>query len=151
MLLKMNTGKGWKRHSRQKKSTLEDDSREAAGRSAVAVQTDPVDGSPGIRRQTGGSRHREETSAKDPNTGRVRTANQGDPSKPPPPSPPPPSHDTKKHGASCEPCDDIPTLMVPGRIVHNVYPVRYQGTVLYIPTGGFLRPHGLLHKMTSEE
>lgn len=143
----MSTGKRLKRHSRRKKSALEDDTTEAAGRSSAAVQTDPEDGSCGIGRHTRGSHLREETSATDLDTERARAANQGHPSEPSSPC------DTSKQGAGCEPepGDDTLTFMVPGRIVQNVYPVRYQGTVLYIPTGGFLRPHGRLHKMRSEE
>lgn len=143
----MNTGKRSSRHIRRKKSTSGDDTTEAAGRSAVAVQTDPVDGNQ--HRQSEGPQHREETSAGDPHPGRVRAADQGHTSEPPSSS----SRDADKQGAECEraPRDDIPTFMVPQRIVRNVYPVQYQGTVLYIPTGGFLRPHALLHQVRSEE
>lgn len=140
---KMNTGKLSKSQSRRKRSALEDDATKAAGRSDAAAQTDPVGGSYGFGQKIEGSHRGEETSARDPHTGQNRAANQGHANKPSSSS-----CDTNKQGARCQqgPCDDIPTLMVPGRIVQNVYPVKYQGTVLYIPTGGFVRPHELLDK-----
>lgn len=134
---KMDTGKRLKRPSRRKKSALEDGATEAA------VQTDPVNGSCASGPQTGGSHRRQEGSAGDPRAGRVR-GHSDEPSS---------TGDTSQQGAGRGRgrCDDKPTLVVPGRIVQNVYPVRFQGTVLYIPTGGFLQPHGLLDKMRGEE
>lgn len=144
----MNTGKGSRRLHRQKNSALEDDATEVAVRPGAAEQTDPLDGSrSGVDPATKGSHYCEETSARDGHTGRARTANQGQPKASSS------SRDTNNQEAGSErgPYDDIPMFMVPGRIVQTVYPVRYQGTVLYIPTGGFLRPQRLLQKMRSEE
>lgn len=139
----MNTGKRSKQPGRRKQ--LEDDATAAAVRLSASVQTDPVNVSCSKGRQTEGSRHREESSTGDLQTGPARPANQGLSDGPSV------SCDASKQEARCERCNDVPTLMVPERIVQTVYPIRYQGTVLYIPTGGFLPPHGLLHKMRSEE
>lgn len=147
----MSTGKRSRRLHRQKNSALEDDATEVAVRPGAAEQTDPLDGScSGVDPATKGSHHCEETSARDGHAGRARTANQGQPKASSSSSP---SRDTNNREAGSErgPCDDVPMFMVPGRIVQTVYPIRYQGTVLYIPTGGFLRPQQLLQKMRSEE
>lgn len=129
----MNAGK------RSKRSALEAD----AVRRPAAEQMDPPDRSRGgVDPPTEGSHHREKTSARDRHTERTETANQ-----------------EQQNASSSSSCDtnnqetssDVPTSMVPGRIVQTVYPVRYQGTVLYIPTGGFMRPQQLLQKMRSEE
>lgn len=144
----MSTGKRSRRLHRQKNSALEDDAKEVAVRPGAAEQTDPLYGSrSGVDPATKGSHHCEETSARDGHAGRARTANQGQPKASSP------SRDTnnREAGSEREPCDDVPMFMVPGRIVQTVYPIRYQGTVLYIPTGGFLRPQQLLQKMRSEE
>lgn len=145
----MSTSKRSKRLHRQKSSAPEDDAAEAAVRPGAAEQTDPLDGRrSGVNPPTESSHHREETSARDRHTVRARTVNHGQPEASSSASS---DANNQEAGSKQGLCDDIPTFMVPGRIVQTAYPVRFQGTVLNIPTGGFLRPQRLLQKMRSEE
>lgn len=82
-----------------------------------------------------GSHHREETSAQDAHMGQASSMNQGQ------------SNVLRSR--------DVNNREQPGansQIVKNLCPVRYMNRVLYIPTGGFLRPqHLVLQSMESEE
>lgn len=94
-----------------------------------------------------GSHHGEETSAQDVHMGQASSMNQGQ-------SNVLRSHDVNNQevGPIQGSSNDVPVLRHPEQIVKNLCPVRYLNRVLYIPTGGFLRPqHLVLQSMETEE
>lgn len=94
-----------------------------------------------------GSHHCEETSAQDVHMGQAGSMNQGQ-------SNVLRSHDVNNQevGPNQGSSNDVPASRRPEQIVKNLCPVRYLNRVLYIPTGGFLRPqHLVLQSMETEE
>lgn len=94
-----------------------------------------------------GSHHCEETFAQDVYMGQTSSMNQGQ-------SNVLQSCDANNQevGSNRGSSNDVPALRLPEQIVKNLCPVRYLNRVLYIPTGGFLRPqHLVLQNMETEE
>lgn len=94
-----------------------------------------------------GSHYYEETSAQDVHIGQASYMNQGQ-------SNVLRSHDVNNQevGSNQGSSNNVPVLRLPEQIVKNQCPVRYLNRVLYIPTGGFLRPqHLVLQSMETEE
>lgn len=150
----MDKGKDFDSLLRQMNLAIKDDVIETSVKTAAEFnnsdtqQMDSLEGRHGrldLLRE--GSHHCEETSAQGGYMGQTSSMNQGQ-------SDVLQSRDVNNQevGSNQASSNDVPVLRLPEQIVKNLCPIRYLNRVLYIPTGGFLRPqHLVLQNMETEE